>query len=50
MSSSQLSQPLVGGGLAPVPVQSKEEEAAEKKALCISIASLLLSVPALIGA
>ena len=51
MSSPQLSQPLVGGGLAPVPVQSKEEEeAAEKKALCISIASLLLSVPALIGA
>ena len=50
---SELSQPLTGG-IQAVPVDSAplsaEEAAQEKKALCVSIASLLLSVPALIGA
>ncbi len=40
----------LGKALVPVAVASEAEAAAEKKALCISIASLLLSIPALIGA
>jgi hypothetical protein len=43
---SGLAKPLVPS----VPVLSEEDAAQEKKALCISVASLLLSVPALIGA
>ena len=43
---SELGKALVPVAAAP----SEAEAAAEKKALCISIASLLLSIPALIGA
>lgn len=43
--NANLQTPLNGA-----PASDVAAEAQEKKALCVSIASLLLSIPALIGA